>query len=321
MASSIRSFFNKLFSTSNSSRTSCMQSSDGEDYELLSESRSPQIEWSSCVYKGQLPDGAQIAVKRWKYDLFTDINGFCSEVQFLGRFRHKNLLGLKGYCAEGRERMLVFDYMSNSSLHAHLHGDLEKEQQLDWHKRMAIACGCAEGLVYLHYYADSELVHGNIKSSNVLLGPAFEPKIVDFGLSRLLNDNVARARGSFGYTAPEDAQGEALTQRSDVFGFGILLLELISGKNPAEKIQSGTRKQSIVEWAQDLVMGGKMDELVDSMLHGKYNHEELEDLLNLAIMCAQLKPEDRLTMLEVVEYLKGSRHLECDNTLKLETKV
>lgn len=201
--------------------------------------------------------------------------------------------------------MLVFDYMPNASLYAHLHGDLEKEEHLDWHKRMEIARGCAEGLMYLHHNADCELVHGNIKSSNVLLSSSFEPKMGDYGLSRLLNESVAVGRGAFGYAAPEDSKGESLTKRSDVFSFGILLLELLSGKNPAENIASGMHKLSIVEWAQDLVMRGKLDELIDARLDGKYNHEELEVLLNTAIMCAQLKPEDRLTMLEVVEYLNN----------------
>ncbi|MCO5588587.1 hypothetical protein L7F22_042544 [Adiantum nelumboides] len=308
MASSIRSFFNKLFSTSNCSRTSCTQSSDGGDYALLSECPPAHLDWSSCVYRGQLQDGSQqepdcrivgnmkkqndkedpiedavqkckeemqlfinkinrsllgtiktveewvtgrdekiarlkkelqevrsqsaleegelqpslmeeintikeqIAVKRLKCELFKDIPGFSSEAQFLGRFRHENLLTLKGYCAEGLERMLVFDYMPNLSLYAHLHGDLEKKEQLDWHSRMAIARGCAQGLMYLHHDADFELVHGNIKSTNVLLGPTFAPKIVDFGLSRLLNDSVARAKGAFGYAPPEDT-GRGFHQR------------------------------------------------------------------------------------------------------------
>ncbi|MCO5560182.1 hypothetical protein L7F22_013790 [Adiantum nelumboides] len=156
----------------------------------------------------------------------------------------------------------------NLSLYAHLHGDLEIKEQLDWHSRMAIALGGAQGLMYLHHDADFELVHGNIKLTNVLLGPTFAPKIVNFGLSRLLNDSVARAKGAFGYAPPEDTKGEAFTKESDVFSLGILL-ELIGGKNPLEKIQKETDKLSIVEWTQDLVVRGKMDELVDSRLHGK----------------------------------------------------
>ncbi|MCO5576872.1 hypothetical protein L7F22_030693 [Adiantum nelumboides] len=126
--------------------------------------------------------------------------------------------------------------------------DLEINEQLDWHSRMAIACRCVQGLMYLHHDADFELVHGNIKSTNVLLGPTFAPKIIDFGSSRLLNDSVARAKCVFGYAPPEDTKGETFTKGNDVFSLGILLLELINGKNPSKKIQKETDKLSIVEW-------------------------------------------------------------------------
>ncbi|MCO5596431.1 hypothetical protein L7F22_050494 [Adiantum nelumboides] len=109
--------------------------------------------------------------------------------------------------------------------------DLEIKEQLDWHSWMGIACGCVQGLMYLHHDEDFELVHGNIKSTNVLLGSTFAPKIVDFGLSRLLNDSLARVKGVFGYAPPEDTKGEAFAKGSDVFSLGILLLELINGKN------------------------------------------------------------------------------------------
>ncbi|MCO5578838.1 hypothetical protein L7F22_032685 [Adiantum nelumboides] len=135
--------------------------------------------------------------------------------------------------------MVVFDYMPN----------LQKKEQLNSHSRMATAHECAQGLMNLHHDTDFELVHGNIKSTNVLLGPTFAPKIVDFGLSRVVNDSVATTKVFFGYAPPEDTKGEAFTKGTDVFRFGILLLELISGKNPSEKIQKETGKLSIVEWA------------------------------------------------------------------------
>ncbi|MCO5586973.1 hypothetical protein L7F22_040918 [Adiantum nelumboides] len=133
----------------------------------------------------------------------------------------------------------------------------------------------AEQEQWLLYWTDFELLRGNIKSTNVLLGPTFAPKIVDVGLSRLLNVSVARAKGVFGYAPPKNTKGEAFIKGSDVFNFEILLLELISGKNPLEKIQTETGKLSIIEWAQDLVVREKMTELVDSRLHDKYNQDEL----------------------------------------------
>ncbi|KAH7437273.1 hypothetical protein KP509_05G063400 [Ceratopteris richardii] len=286
-----------------------MKCTTNGDYMLLAENP-PQMEGISCVYRGQLKDGVQVAVKRLKYGLFKDNAAFCSEVQFLARFHHKNLLPLRGYCAEGKERMLVVEYMSNSSLYAHLHGDLENEKPLDWHQRMGIARGCAEGLLYLHHGAGLELVHGNFKSSNVLLTENFEPKISDYGFLRLLNEKVAKAKTAFGYAAREDPEGEAPTKMGDTFSFGVLLLELISGKNPAEKILHGTRKLSIIEWAQQSIMEGKLNELVDARLNGNYSHVELEVLLNTAFLCAQLKPEDRLTMLEADGFL-NSRPNKC----------
>lgn len=277
---------------------------DEGEYQPLPEP--PPIKGFSLVYWGQLKDGAEIAVKRLNSDLIKDIEEFSKQAQFLGSFRHKNLLSLRGFCAEGQERMIVYDFMRNSSLLAHLHGDLANNGHLDWQKRVNIANGCAEGLAYLHHHSTPQLVHGDIKSTNVLLSPNFEARLVDFGMSNLLKDNISNFKGAAGYIAPEDCEGNGeLSKQSDVFSFGILLLELISGKNPVEKVQGNSSKLSIVDWAQNLVIGGKLDDLVDSRLQGHYNREELERLLNTAIMCAQEMPENRISMLEVVEILKG----------------
>lgn len=278
--------------------------SEHGDYEALPDN--PPMRALSCVYWGQLKDGAEVAVKRLNDDFMKDVEEFGKEAEFLGKFCHKNLLSLRGYCAEGQERMIVYDFMHNLSLLAHLHGDLAKEDQLDWQKRVKIASGCAEALAYLHHYSSPQLVHGDIKSTNVLLNSNFEPRMGDFGMANLLKENIRKSRGAAGYMAPEDCKGEEeLSKRSDVFSFGILLLELISGRNPAEKVEGDSRKLSIVEWAQNLVIGGRVDDLADPRLRGEYNREEFERLLNAAIMCAQERPENRLSMLEVVEFLSG----------------
>ena len=153
----------------------------------------------------------------------------------------------------------------------------------------------------MHHFSDYKLVHGDIKSRNVLLNSGFEPEISDYGIAHLLKDTTRRPRGALGYAAPEDLKGEEnLTKSSDVFSFGVLILELVTGKNPAEKVLADSQKLNLVEWARNLVIGGKMERLIDPKLNCDYNSEDLEMLLNIAIMCTQDKPENRLNMLEVV---------------------
>eukprot|EP00249_Psilotum_nudum_P020255 c27623_g1_i1 orf=87-1046(+) len=280
------------------------ESSKSGDYRLLQDDCAKK--GFASAYRGRLKDGTSIAVKRFHNGIMKEGEDFCREAKALGRIHHKNLLSLRGYCAEGEERMLVYDFMDNLSLLSHLHGDLTSEQHLDWPKRMAIAIGCAEGLVFLHHHSDPQLVHGDIKSTNVLLDSNYEPLWVDFGLSNLVRDGGGTLKGAMGYMAPEDVKGEEdLSERSDVFSYGILLLELISGKNPGEKVLGDSDKLSIVEWAQPLILEFNLESLVDPGLQGNYNCKELERLLNVAIMCAQDRPESRLSMLEVVDLLKG----------------
>ncbi|KAI3777769.1 hypothetical protein L1987_47571 [Smallanthus sonchifolius] len=185
------------------------------------------------VYWGQLWNGSQIAVKRLKVWSDKAEREFVVEVEILARVSHKNLLGLRGYCAEGQERLIVYDYMPNLSLHSHLHGQHSPESLLDWPRRMSIAIGSAEGIV-----------------------------------------------------------------------FGILLLELASGKKPVEKINS-TSRGSITEWALPLVCERKFSEIADPKMNGKYVEEELKRVVFIGLVCAHSQPDKRPTMLEVVELLKG----------------
>ncbi|XP_057454121.1 PTI1-like tyrosine-protein kinase At3g15890 [Lotus japonicus] len=260
------------------------------------------------VYWGQLWDGSQIAVKRLKVWSNKADMEFAVEVEILARVRHKNLLSLRGYCAEGQERLIVYDYMPNLSLLSHLHGQHSSECLLDWNRRMNIAIGSAEGIVYLHHQATPHIIHRDIKASNVLLDSDFQARVADFGFAKLIPDGAThvttRVKGTLGYLAPEYAMLGKANECCDVFSFGILLLELASGKKPLEKLSS-TVKRSINDWALPLACAKKFTEFADPRLNGEYVEEELKRIVLVALICAQSQPDKRPTMIEVVELLKG----------------
>ncbi|XP_073001004.1 PTI1-like tyrosine-protein kinase At3g15890 [Typha latifolia] len=260
------------------------------------------------VYWGQLWDGSQIAVKRLKVWSNKAEMEFAVEVEILARVRHKNLLSLRGYCAEGQERLIVYDYMQNLSLLSHLHGQHAAESLLDWGRRMSIAIGSAEGIVYLHHHASPHIIHRDIKASNVLLDSEFQARVADFGFAKLIPDGAThvttRVKGTLGYLAPEYAMLGKASESCDVYSFGILLLELASGKKPIEKL-SPTFKRMISDWAILLVRQKKFEELADPKLNGKYVEAELKRMVLIGLVCAQNKPEKRPTILEVLELLKG----------------
>ncbi|XP_015870433.2 PTI1-like tyrosine-protein kinase At3g15890 [Ziziphus jujuba] len=260
------------------------------------------------VYWGQLWDGSQIAVKRLKVWSDKAEMEFAVEVEILARVRHKNLLSLRGYCAEGQERLIVYDYMPNLSLLSHLHGQHASECLLDWNRRMNIATGSAEGIAYLHHHATPHIIHRDIKASNVLLNSDFVAQAADFGFAKLIPDGAThvttRVKGTLGYLAPEYAMLGKASESCDVFSFGILLLELASGRKPIEKLNA-TMKRTITDWALPLACEKKFDELADPKLNGKYAENELKRIIYVALLCAHNQPEKRPTMLEVVELLKG----------------
>ncbi|KAI7731371.1 hypothetical protein M8C21_011482 [Ambrosia artemisiifolia] len=259
------------------------------------------------VYWGQLWDGSQIAVKRLKVWSNKAEMEFAVEVEILARVRHKNLLSLRGYCAEGQERLIVYDYMPNLSLQSHLHGQNSSESLLNWPRRMSIAIGSAEGIVYLHHHATPHIIHRDVKASNVLLDSDFKAQVADFGFAKLIPDGAThvttRVKGTLGYLAPEYAMLGKASESCDIYSFGILLLELASGKRPLEKINSA--KRSITEWALPLVCEKKFSEIADPKMNGDYVEEELKRVVLVGLICAHNQPDKRPSMLEVVELLKG----------------
>ncbi|KAJ3695475.1 hypothetical protein LUZ60_000852 [Juncus effusus] len=260
------------------------------------------------VYWGQLWDGHQIVVKRLKVLSNRSELNFAADVEVLGGVRHKNLLKFLGYCAEGQERLLVYDYMPNLSLFSHLHGTHAAERLLDWKRRMSIAIGSAQGIAYLHHNSTPRIIHTDIKSNNILLDTDFDAHVADFGFSRLIPDIstlIMRAlKTAPGYLAPEFISQEKATESSDVYSFGVLLLELASGKKPVETSEE-TKVLSIQDWAFSLAREKKFDEIADPKLNGKYSDSELKRVVLVGLVCAQKEAERRPTMIEVLATLKG----------------
>ncbi|XP_075507853.1 PTI1-like tyrosine-protein kinase At3g15890 [Primulina tabacum] len=260
------------------------------------------------VYWGKTSDGLQIAVKKLKSMNSKAEMEFAVEVEVLGRVRHKNLLGLRGYCAGSDQRLIVYDYMPNLSLLSHLHGQFAGEVQLDWKKRMKIALGSAEGLLYLHHEVTPHIIHRDIKASNVLLDSNFEPLVADFGFAKLIPEGVShmttRVKGTLGYLAPEYAMWGKVSESCDVYSFGILLLEIVTGRKPIEKLPGGI-KRTITEWSEPFITRGRFRDLVDPRLRGNFDENQLIRTINVAALCVQTEAEKRPTMKEVVSLLKG----------------
>ncbi|XP_009630948.1 PTI1-like tyrosine-protein kinase At3g15890 [Nicotiana tabacum] len=260
------------------------------------------------VYWGRTSKGIEIAVKRLKAMSAKAEMEFAIEVEILGRVRHKNLLGLRGFYAGEDERLIVYDYMPNHSLITHLHGQLAADCLLDWPRRIRIAIGSAEGLCYLHHEANPHIIHRDIKASNVLLDSNFQAKVADFGFAKLIPDGVThlttRVKGTLGYLAPEYAMWGKVSESCDVYSFGILLLEIISARKPLEKLPNGV-KRDIVQWALPYLQKGDFNHIADPRLKGKFNRDQLKNTILIAMKCTDGNPENRPSMLEVVDWLKG----------------
>ncbi|KAE8653154.1 hypothetical protein Csa_019859 [Cucumis sativus] len=233
---------------------------------------------------------------------------FAVEVEVLARLRHKNLLGLRGYCVGTDQRLIVYDYMPNLSLLSHLHGHFASEALLDWKRRLKIALGSAQGILYLHQEVKPHIIHRDIKASNVLLDSDFEPLVADFGFAKLIPEGVShmttRVKGTLGYLAPEYAMWGKVSESCDVFSYGILLLELMTGRKPIERLPGGA-KRTISEWVNMTINKDRFKDLADKKLKGQLNWKEFEQVMHLAIMCVQTEAEKRPTIKQVVEILKG----------------
>ncbi|GAB4842215.1 Proline-rich receptor-like protein kinase perk1 [Ancistrocladus abbreviatus] len=279
------------------------------------------------VHKGFLPNGKEIAVKQLKAGGGQGEREFQAEVETISRVHHKHLVSLVGYCISGSQRLLVYEFVSNKTLEFHLHGD--GKPTLRWSIRLKVALGAAKGLAYLHEDCHPKIIHRDIKASNILLDDDFEAKVADFGLAKFSFDAdthvSTRVMGTFGYLAPEYASSGKLTEKSDVFSFGVVLLELITGRRPIDKAHSFT-EDSMVEWARPLLAqaleGGSFDVLVDSRLED-YNSIEMAQMIACAAACVRHSARRRPQMSQVVQALEGNLSIDelCKETTPGHSRV
>ncbi|PIN04168.1 Serine/threonine protein kinase [Handroanthus impetiginosus] len=277
------------------------------------------------VYKGILPNRTVVAVKRLKDPSFTGEVQFQTEVEMIGLALHRNLLRLYGFCMNPEEKLLVYPYMPNGSVADRLRDPGQENPSLDWSKRMHIAVGASRGLLYLHEQCNPKIIHRDVKAANILLDESFEAVVGDFGLAKLLDPRdshvTTAVRGTVGHIAPEYLSTGQSSEKTDVFGFGILLLELITGQKALDAANGQVQKGMILDWVRTLYGEKRVEELVDKNLKGCYNADELEKAVELALKCTQSNPDFRPKMSEVLKILEGingnSEHSESQGGVDL----
>ncbi|GAA0168916.1 hypothetical protein Leryth_016314 [Lithospermum erythrorhizon] len=245
------------------------------------------------VYKGQLDCGmTTVAIKQLNLEGLQGNQEFIVEVLMLSLLHHPNLVNLIGYCTDGDQRLLVYEYMPMGSLETHLFGIGPNKEPLSWRTRLKIAVGAARGLQFLHCKANPPVIYRDLKCSNILLDDDFNPKLSDFGLAKLgpVGDNThvsTRVMGTYGYCAPEYAMSGKLTLKSDIYSFGVVLLELITGRKVIDRSKK-TGEQSLIVWAHPFLSNKrKHAQLADPMLGGRYRNRCLHHAIAIAVMCLQ----------------------------------
>ncbi|KAL1545193.1 putative serine/threonine-protein kinase pbl7 [Salvia divinorum] len=261
------------------------------------------------VYKGRLLDtGELVAVKQLDRSGCQGIRELVVEVMTLSMADHPNLVNLIGYCAEGDQRLLVYVYMPLGSLEDHLHGPKPKRKKLDWNIRMNIAAGAAQGLEYLHDKMKTPIIYRDLKGSNILLGDGYHPKLSDFGLAKVgpcgdQSHVSTRVMGTYGYCAPDYAMTGQLTFKSDIYSFGVVLLEIITGRKAIDNRKSGP-EANLVSWARPLFKDRKrFHQMADPLLEGEYPVRGLYQALAIAAMCVQEQPNMRPLVADIVTSL------------------
>ncbi|KAI3665705.1 hypothetical protein L6452_44335 [Arctium lappa] len=260
------------------------------------------------VYHGVLENNSQVAVKNLLNNRGQAEKEFEVEVEAIGRVRHKNLLRLLGYCAEGAHRILVYEYVNNGNLEQWVHGDVGPCSPLTWEIRMKIIIGIAKALTYLHEGLEPKVVHRDIKSSNILLDKSWNPKVSDFGLAKLLGADrsyiTTRVMGTLGYVAPEYASTGMVNERSDVYSFGILFMELISGRYPVD-YKRPQEEVHLVDWVKKMVNEKCPEKVLDPKMIEKPSSSILKRVLLVALRCVDINSEKRPKIGHVVHMLES----------------
>ncbi|KAM6552391.1 hypothetical protein CsatB_002199 [Cannabis sativa] len=260
------------------------------------------------VFKGVLLDGTLIAVKQLSSKSKQGNREFVNEIGMISALQHPNLVKLHGCCIEGKQLLLVYEYMENNSLAHSLFGGHEGAAKLDWQTRQKICIGIAKGLAFLHEESPLKIVHRDIKANNILLDKDLNPKISDFGLAKLDEEEnthiTTRVAGTIGYMAPEYALWGYLTFKADVYSFGIVALELVAGINNM-KFRPNEDYVCLLDWVLVSQQKGNLMGVVDSKLESEFNHEEVFRMIKVALLCTNPSPALRPTMSAVVSMLEG----------------
>ncbi|KAK6268761.1 hypothetical protein QUC31_012921 [Theobroma cacao] len=265
------------------------------------------------VYKGVSPGGTEIAVKRISHEN-DGMREFLAEISSLGRLKHRSLVGLKGWCKKEKGTfMLIYDYMENGSLDKRVYYDCDESKMLSCEDRIRILKDVASAVLYLHEGWESKVLHRDIKASNVLLDKDMNGRLGDFGLARMHGHgqvaSTTRVVGTVGYLAPEVVRSGRASTQTDVFGFGVLMLEVMCGRRPIEE-----GKPPLVDWVWQLMVQGELLAAVDARLRasGGFDEEEVEKVMHLGLLCSYPNPNSRPTMRQVVKVLEGKNE-PCDS--------
>ncbi|KAJ3695145.1 hypothetical protein LUZ60_000522 [Juncus effusus] len=261
------------------------------------------------VFKGTL-NGMEVAVKKLRQEGDQGDREFMAEVDIISRVHHKNLVSLVGHCIHEDQRLLVYEFVPNKTLDFHLREN--GEVTLNWQNRFKIALGAARGLAYLHEDCNPKVIHRDIKASNILLNSNFEPKVADFGLAKYQAIDrthvTTRIMGTFGYIAPEFVTSGRLTDKADVFAFGVVLLELITGRPPVQSCNSYV-EETLVGWARPLLARAledkEYDDLIDPRLGMNYDPYGIVRIIECASAAVRQTPRHRPSMIQIVQHLQG----------------
>ncbi|KAL3504289.1 hypothetical protein ACH5RR_034130 [Cinchona calisaya] len=263
---------------------------------------------SSKVYRGCLPDGKELAVKILKPsdDVLTE---FVLEIEIITAVNHKNIISLFGFCLEDNHLLLVYDFLSRGSLEENIYGNKKDPLSFGWNQRYKVAVGVAEALEYLHNRDAQPVIHRDVKSSNILLSDDFEPQLSDFGLAKWASTTLSHitctdVAGTFGYLAPEYFMYGKVNDKIDVYAFGVVLLELLSGRKPISN-DYPKGQENLVMWAKPILNSGKFTQLLDPSLGGDYDGEELERMVLAAALCIRRATRARPHMSVILKLLQG----------------